>query len=313
MNYFNTIFFVSSYCTLASCQSDKVQENFVTENVVIIVVDGPRYSEAWGDPTHANIPNLDTLLSEGVFFPNFINSGDTRTIPGHAALTTGVYEDLDNWGADTPANPSFFQCWAKEFGANPNQSWIIASKDKLAMLGNCTRKKWAGEFLPSMHCGVNGQGYLSGYQDDSLTVQQGLVILGTHHPKLTLFNLREPDFSGHGGNWNEYLIGLQKSDAYVRQIIDFINSDPIYAGKTTIFITSDHGRHLNGVAEGFSGHGDNCDGCRRIGLLAIGPDFKPGRVVETEYNQTDLPATIARMLHFKMRFGDGRSMYELFD
>ena len=90
------------------CQSDKIRETFITENVVMIVVDGARYSESWGDPTHANIPNLDSLKSEGVFFPNFFNCGDTRTVPGHTALTTGVYESLDNIGFDTPTNPSFF-------------------------------------------------------------------------------------------------------------------------------------------------------------------------------------------------------------
>ena len=313
MNYLNIFLFITSFCFLGSCQCDKIQETFITENVIIIVVDGARYSESWGDPSRSNIPNLDTLSSEGVFFPNFFNCGDTRTVPGHAALLTGVYEGLDNTGSDTPTNPSIFQCWSKKYKTASSQSWVIASKDKLEVLGNCTRKGWEGEFLPRTHCGVNGLGQLSGYQDDSLTVVQGLSILNTHHPKLSLFNLREPDYSGHGGIWSEYINGLQKSDEYVKQILEFIKNDPIYAGKTTVFITSDHGRHLDGVQEGVSGHGDDCEGCQRIGLLAIGPDFEPGKVVETTYSQIDVPATIARMLRFKMKFSKGRSMRELFD
>lgn len=95
--------------------------------------------------------------------------------------------------------------------------------------------------------------------------------------------------------------------------MEFIQNDPVYSGKTTIFITCDHGRHTDGVAEGFAGHGDDCEGCQRIGMLAIGPDFEAGKVVETPYSQIDIPATIARMLHFKMNHSKGRSMLDLFD
>lgn len=311
----NRIFLFLSICSLyfvASCQSDKIQETFQTENVIIIVIDGARYSESWGDPTHANIPHLDSLKSEGVFFPNFTNCGITRTVPGHAALLTGVYESLDNNGFDIPTNPSVFQCWAEKYDSPSTDSWVITSKDKLEVLGNCARSGWKGQFLPRTHCGVNGEGLSSGYQDDSSTVAQGLSILETHHPKLVLFNLREPDFSGHGGVWSEYLAGLQASDRYVKQIMDFIKNDPTYAGKTTVFITSDHGRHSDGVDEGFVGHGDRCDGCQLIGMLAIGPDFTPGEVVETNYSQIDIPATIARMLRFRMKNSEGRRIKELF-
>ncbi|MDG1333011.1 MAG: sulfatase-like hydrolase/transferase [Crocinitomicaceae bacterium] len=294
------------------CERDKIHEEFETENVVIIVVDGARYSESWGDPTHANVPNLDSLKSQGVFFPNFFNFGDTRTVPGHTALITGVYENLDNNGYDTPTNPSIFQCWAKKFNASSNESWVITSKDKLEVLGNCTRSAWRDQYLPETHCGVNGDGLMSGYQDDSATVAQGLAILEEYHPKLVLFNLREPDYSGHGGVWNQYLNAIQNSDEYVKQIIEFIQNDPAYQGKTTIFITCDHGRHTDGVAEGFSGHGDDCEGCQRIGMLAIGPDFKQGKTVKTEYGQIDIARTIARMLDFEMPHGKGRSIKELF-
>lgn len=308
----NIFAFIICFAFLGSCQCDKIQEEFITENVVIIVIDGARYSESWGDPLHLNIPNLDSLKSEGVFFPNFFNRGDTRTVPGHTALLTGVYESLNNNGLDTPTNPSIFQCWAENYNATSSQSWIITSKDKLEVLGNCTRSKWKDKFLPQTHCGVNGAGQLSGYQNDSATVAQGLAILELNHPNLVLFNLREPDYSGHSGVWSDYLAGLQESDVLTKRIMEFIKNDPVYAGKTTVFITSDHGRHLDGVSTGFSSHGDDCFGCRRIGLLAIGPDFKPGRTIEVGYSQIDVPATIARMLHFKMRNSNGRSMRELF-
>lgn len=298
---------------LLSCQTDKIHESFVTENVVIIVVDGPRNSECWDAGSSSITPNMHALKAQGVFFSNFTNDGETRTVPGHAAITTGVYQNLDNTGLEEPKYPSIFQCWNKEYAAAQDDTWIIASKDKLEILGNCTLSTWKDAYLPKTHCGVNGAGQLSGYQDDSLTVVQGLNILATHHPRMTLFNLREPDFSGHTGNWNAYIEGLMKSDEYVQQIVEYIESDPFYAGKTTIFITSDHGRHLDGLPGGFADHGDDCEGCRHIGLLVIGPDFEAGTVVSEAYSQIDIPATIARLMKFTLPHGKGRSMVELFE
>jgi bisphosphoglycerate-independent phosphoglycerate mutase (AlkP superfamily) len=159
---------------------------------------------------------------------------------------------------------------------------------------------------------VNGGGLLSGYQDDSATVVQGLEILETHHPRLTVFNLRDPDYTGHMGVWSDYLASLQRSDEYVRQIVEFIENDPVYSGRTTLFITSDHGRHLDGVSSGFASHGDDCLGCRKIGMLAIGPDFEEGITVEESYGQIDIAPTIARMFHFKMKHANGRFINELF-
>ncbi|MDB4754850.1 hypothetical protein OAF80_00180, partial [bacterium] len=36
---------------------------YKTQNVVIVVIDGPRYSETWGDSTHQYIPHLSNELS----------------------------------------------------------------------------------------------------------------------------------------------------------------------------------------------------------------------------------------------------------
>ena len=45
---------------------------------------------------------MAALKSEGVFFPNFCNDGETFTVAGHAALTTRVYQSLNNHGEDLP-------------------------------------------------------------------------------------------------------------------------------------------------------------------------------------------------------------------
>jgi arylsulfatase A-like enzyme len=91
----------------------------------------------------------------------------------------------------------------------------------------------------------------------------------------------------------------------------FLQEDSYYSGKTTLFVTNDHGRHDDYVSNGFVNHGDNCYGCRHIELLAIGPDFPKGKVISKSYNQTDIAPTIGKILGFNPHNAQGTPIYEL--
>lgn len=286
---------------------------YQTKNVVIIIVDGLRYSEGWGDSTHQYIPRMaETLARQGVINTRFYNMGATYTSAGHTNITTGVYQLIDNGGKEYPKNPSFFQYWNKAVHSNQNQSWIITSKDKLAVLADCTNESWKGKFTPSVNSGYNGLGLGSGYREDSLTTKTTIDILKKNHPNLVLINFREPDYSGHTGVWNKYISGLRKTDVYVSRLLQFLQDDNIYRNTTTVFITSDHGRHLDHVNGGFAGHGDNCEGCRHLNFFAYGPDFKKGKVVNIKREQIDIAATIGELLGIPFPIGNGKVMTELF-
>ena len=290
-----------------------VQKNYITENVVIIVIDGPRYTETWGDTSHQYQPRLaNSLAAQGTVYTSFYNNGVTFTNPGHTAITTGNYQPIDNNGRQIPYRASIFQHWLKDSGADSSKAWIITSKDKLQILANCTERDWQNKFMPSANCGIGGNGVGSGYREDSLTFKQIENILNTHHPKLTLINFKEPDASGHRNDWNAYLNGMRNTDEYVYQIWNMIQNDAEYANKTTLFVTNDHGRHLDGHLDRFVSHGDNCSGCRHINLFAIGPDFKQGQVASMYREQRDISATVAELMHFDFPTGKGKVMDELF-
>ncbi|MDG1428052.1 MAG: alkaline phosphatase family protein [Crocinitomicaceae bacterium] len=301
------------FLVLIGCRKDNPYKNLTTEYVIIVVIDGPRYSETWGDPNHTNIPYQSALTSQGVLFTNFLNTGVTSTTPGHTSILTGVNQTIDNNGLELPANPSLFQLWRKENSTAANKAWLICSKDKLAVLANCEDTDWNNQYMPSTNCGIGGLGLGTGYRDDSTTFAATLTILSEDHPNLTLINFREPDYSGHQANWNAYILGINQTDTYVAQLWEFIQNDPIYKNKTTLLITNDHGRHSPGVADEFVGHGDNCEGCQKLSLLALGPDFKGGRTVTKSYEQVDIASTVAYMLKFKLPKSEGEIMRELFE
>jgi hypothetical protein len=300
---------------LVSCTKDKIEAiNYQTEHVIIIVMDGARYSETWGDTTHQYIPKLaNELAPTGIINTHFYNNGTTSTVPGHTAMTTGRYQGIDNGGAELPQYPSIFQYWNSSYNNNPSKAWVIASKGKLEVLSDCIHPEWNGKYNPLTNCGINAMGTGSGYREDSITYNRAKQLLSSHHPNICIINFREPDYSGHLNNWDSYLYGIQSTDQYIHLLIDFIEADPIYAGKTTVFVTNDHGRHLNTVSSGFSSHGDGCEGCRHILFYAYGPDFKKDEVISVQRELIDIPATIAELLHFDMPYGEGRVMYELFE
>lgn len=290
---------------------DETQKKYKTEYVIILVIDGPRMSETFGDSTYQYIPNLSSVLApQGVLVRNFRNNGSTFTNAGHTAITTGVYQSIKNNGLVLPKNPSMFQYFLKEKGYDSTQAYVIASKGKLNILTNTKNKKWSNQFLPSSFCGVNGQGM--GYTPDPNTWRDAQVILNTYHPKLTLINLLEVDVRGHQNEWKEYLQGIRNTDKTALELWDFIQSDTIYKDKTTLFITNDHGRHLDGHKDGFVSHGDNCEGCRSIYLVALGPDFKQNVSIDNVYEQIDISATIAELLQFEFPISRGIVMTELF-
>ncbi len=304
--------FICASIFLSSCKRDNslASKHFKTENVIIILIDGPRYSETWGDSTHQFIPGQELMSKEGVVFTNFNNEGTTNTVNGHTAITTGYYQNLDNSGMEKPAHPSLFQLYLENKKTSADDAWIISSKDKLQVLNDCTDSEYEGHFVPHTDCGNNG--LFTGYREDSVTFINAINILNSVHPHVAFISFKQPDSYGHANDWNNYLISLKQSDDYTLKIWQFIQNDPNYKDKTTVFVTNDHGRHLDGVSDGFVSHGDSCAGCRHIMLLAAGPDFKRNITVDKHYELRDINATISYLLGLKNR-GEGKIIADLFE
>lgn len=293
--------------------ADKKPDNspYKTKYVVVLVIDGPRYSETYGDSSCKYIPRLGKeLIHEGVFYANFKNNGPTYTNSGHTAITTGVYQRISNAGKELPKNPSFFQYYLKESGNDKSTAWLVSSKGKLEILANTKSKKWWNMYMPSTYCGSKGNG--ADYVGDMQTYNKVLEIIDYHKPKVMLINFLAVDATAHQNEWGEYLQSIQQSDEFAFQVWKAIQADSEMKDRTTLFITNDHGRHLDGHKNGFVNHGDKCAGCRKISLLAIGPDFKKDTIVQTPGELVDISATIAELMRFSMPTTKGRVLKEMF-
>jgi arylsulfatase A-like enzyme len=287
-------------------------DSFKTKYVVILVIDGPRYSETYGDSACRLSPILcDSLRYEGAFYEDFKNNGVTYTVPGHAAISTGVYQRISNSGTSLPKNPSLFQYYLKTTGATKNDAYIVASKGKLDVLANTENKKWHNQFLAATYCGPNGNGL--GYGKDEKTFAKATeLVTSSNAPHIMLINLLAVDVYGHANNWEKYQESITACDVYASNLWQMIKGNPVMKNQTTLFITNDHGRHLDGVRSGFVNHGCRCDGCRHISLLILGPDTPKGLSIQKKGELIDISKTISTILHFDMPTSKGRFLQEAF-
>lgn len=297
---------------LTQAQNQPNRKEYQTKHVVVLVIDGPRFSETFGDSTCQYIPRMGKeLIREGVLYTQFKANGPTYTNSGHTAITTGVYQSISNAGKTLPKNPSFFQYYLKEKKVDKSKAWIVSSKGKLEILANTKRKKWWNMYMPMTYCGE--QGHSAEYVGDIQTFNKVKEVFQTDAPALTLINFLEVDANAHQNDWEHYLSTLKNCDEYAYQLWQFIQADPVMSGKTALLITNDHGRHLDGVKDGFVSHGCSCEGCRHISLLAMGPDFKKNAIVGEPGELIDISATIAEILGFCMPTSKGRVLEELFE
>lgn len=292
--------------------AQNTQTNYKTKYVFVLVIDGPRYSETYGEPTCKYSPLLcDSLKKEGTFYADFRNNGPTYTVPGHTAIVTGTYQRISNSGTALPKQPNIFQYYLKATGKDSSAAYVVASKGKLDVLVNTSHKKWHNQFVAPTYCGPNGKGLGYG-RDDKTFAKVTELVQGTTPPQLMLINLLAVDVYGHANNWDKYLESITQSDQYAAKLWQMIQENPVLKDQTTLMITNDHGRHLDGVRSGFVNHGCRCEGCRHISLLVLGPDTPKGVVVTEEAEMIDISKTIADILHFEMPTSKGEFLRAAF-
>lgn len=282
-------------------------------NAVVVVMDGARFTETWGDPQHALVPHLAAdLAPAGVMFTQCTNQGPTVTNPGHAAISTGRYHpDLDNRGKGLPAVPGFLQAWRDQTQAAASAAWVVTGKPKLEILAQCEDPAWQQRGLPSTDCGAVSANGRKGYRDDAGTIDATLEILRRHRPQALLINLSAVDGAGHSGDFEAYRTAIRQADAAIFRLWTYLQQTEGYAGRTLFVLTNDHGRHSDapdGNAKAFKDHGCACEGCRHVLLFMAGPGLRQGAIDQTPCQTVDLAPTVAGFLGTPLPTAQGRRL-----
>jgi Metalloenzyme superfamily len=260
-----------------------------TQHVVIVVLDGVRYTESFGDSTHSNVPLLwNQLRPQGTLYTSFWNDGLTMTNSGHASILSGRRDTLKNNGTERPHNPTLFEYYRKQTGAPISQCWVVLGKMKLQMLSFSTHNEYGSPFGASVRTSPHEY-------DDLIALKNATSVLSEYHPAITIVNVPAPDEFAHNGFYEEYIGAIQQADSVATAVWEAIQSDSLLRDKTTLIVTNDHGRHTRDYTD----HGDTCEGCRHIMLLIIGPDTPAGVTDSSTHKQVDIAPTVGKLLGFK--------------
>ena len=277
----------------------------VADRVVVVLIDGLRYSEGLGDASAAFAPRMAALAAQGVKIEPFLNDGFTYTseaIP--ASWMGGWFGSRDTVLAGQATQyalaPTLFEAYRKQLG-RPAEDCMYFIKDVGSLWRQSFDPAYGPDYWPRTH--------MAGYSDPTVW-EEFKALVPALHPRLIYLYLADVDGAGHGGSWSDYTGAILMADAIVGELWDFVQADPFYAGRTDLLVTNDHGRH-DDAHGGFRGHGDGCPGCRTIMLLAVGPDFPAGVVSHTPRALPDLAPTVGLILGFEMPWATGRPMQEI--
>jgi len=125
------------------------------------------------------------------------------------------------------------------------------------------------------------------YPTETLTMRAALDALREQKPRVLYIGLGDTDEFAHMGRYDDTLGAINRNDDFLAELWRLVEADPAYRGKTTLIVTTDHGRggapgpawteHGSAEAVRLDAHGFTIPdpagfpGSEQIWLAAIGP------------------------------------------
>jgi hypothetical protein len=131
---------------------------------------------------------------------------------------------------------------------------------------------------------------------DSIVFRATYEHLLRHKPRILFTSYLETDAWGHAGRYDLVLESAQHVDDYIRKLWETVQSIDQYRDKTTLIITTDHGRG-SGLKD-WRNHNARVEGAEYIWMAFLGPDTPPlGEREDTApVTQSQIAATLAGFL-----------------
>jgi hypothetical protein len=104
---------------------------------------------------------------------------------------------------------------------------------------------------------------------DIYTFRFAMDHLRRARPRLLYLALGETDDWAHDGRYDRVLESYARTDAYLRELWTWIQSTPEYRGRTSILITTDHGRGR--TTQDWRDHGAKVEGAQDVWIALVSP------------------------------------------
>jgi hypothetical protein len=147
---------------------------------------------------------------------------------------------------------------------------------------------------------------------DELSVYIARQLMRHVAPSLLWITMHDIDIA-HAGAYSLYIEGIRRTDRLCSDLWKTIQSEPEYAGNTTLFILPDFGRDADEDAggNGFQHHRTGDALSRTTWMLVAGQGARQGVVFDRAVDSTDLVPTLGSMMGFVPSFSEGKPIVEL--
>ncbi|MEO8448286.1 MAG: alkaline phosphatase family protein [Gemmatimonadota bacterium] len=130
---------------------------------------------------------------------------------------------------------------------------------------------------------------------DAVAFMLAREALETKRPRVLYLMLEETDEWAHERRYDHYLDAARRTDRFLRQLWEWIERTPGYAGATALLISTDHGR--GATKESWIGHGRDEPASGRTWFAALGAGVAARGVShDSDAKQGQFAATIAALL-----------------
>jgi hypothetical protein len=146
---------------------------------------------------------------------------------------------------------------------------------------------------------------------DELSVYIARRLMQQEAPSLLWITMHDIDVA-HSGAYSLYIEGIRRTDRLCAELWKAVQTEPEYAGNTTMFILPDFGRDSDYEpgGNGFQHHRTGDAASRTTWMMALGTGVRQGVVFDEPLQSVDLVPTLGAMLGFSPGEAQGKPIKE---
>jgi hypothetical protein len=147
---------------------------------------------------------------------------------------------------------------------------------------------------------------------DELSMYIARRLMRQESPSLLWITMHDIDIA-HAGAYSLYIDAIRRTDRLCAELWKTVQSEPEYAGNTTLFILPDFGRDGDQDAggNGFQHHRTGDAASRTTWMMALGAGVRQGVVYDRPMQSIDLVPTLGAMAGFSASLSQGKLIKEL--
>src|SRR5579863_7972573 len=147
---------------------------------------------------------------------------------------------------------------------------------------------------------------------DELSVYIARRLMRQEAPSLLWITMHDIDVA-HSGAYSLYIEGIRRTDRLCLELWKAVQSEPEYAGNTTMFVLPDFGRDSDYDAggNGFQHHRTGDAASRTTWMMALGKGVREGVIYDEPMQSIDLVPSLGAIMGFSAEQSQGKPIKEL--